>query len=192
MRKRIIEKLEKHNSIINQIIKDEALIEIVKDVAFVVIDCYKRGGKVILFGCGGSAADSQHIAAEFINTLNFDRDSLPALALTTDTSVLTAIGNDYTFNRIFSRQITALACDGDVVIGISTSGKSESVLEGLKEAKRKNASTVLLTGIGGGRDTADYVVCVPSDKTTLIQEAHIALAHIICYLVEEELFCETA
>lgn len=191
MKGNINHQLEEHIAVLNEILKNEALIKKMNDVIEIIIECYKNGNKVLLFGCGGSAADSQHIAAELINKLNFERKSLPAIALTTDTSSLTAIGNDYDFDKIFSRQVEGLVKENDVVIGISTSGRSESVIKGLIAAKEKKAKTILLTGESVGElKEADYVLNVPSKSTPRIQEAHITIGHIICSIVESELFNE--
>jgi D-sedoheptulose 7-phosphate isomerase len=195
MNEDIILQLNEHIEVINKILNNKILLNNINGVVSLISDCFRHGGKVLLFGCGGSAADSQHIAAEFINRLNIDRKSLPAIALTTDTSIITAIGNDYDFSKIFSRQIEGLAEENDIAIGISTSGSSESVLKGLKRAKEKNASTVLFQGnvsapLNSITNVVDYVINVPSKVTTRIQEAHIIIGHIICSCVEDELFNE--
>jgi D-sedoheptulose 7-phosphate isomerase len=147
----------------------------------------RAGRKLITFGNGGSAADAQHFAAELMCRFEKERSSLPAVALSTDTSVLTAIGNDYAFDQVFARQVKALAEAGDVVFAISTSGNSPNVLEGVKEAKRKKAFTIGLTGGTGGKlkDAVDLCICVPSPRTAHIQECHISLIHAICALVDE-------
>jgi D-sedoheptulose 7-phosphate isomerase len=149
----------------------------------------KSGGKVLLFGNGGSAADAQHIASEFVNRFSKDRKAYSAIALTTDTSVLTSIGNDRSFGDIFSRQIEALGCKGDVAWGISTSGKSKNVVSALEVAKSVGLKTILLTGSEVGKigDSVDCLVKIPSKSTPRIQELHITVAHIICELVEGEL-----
>lgn len=149
----------------------------------------KSGGKVLLFGNGGSAADAQHIASEFVNRFSKDRKAYSAIALTTDTSVLTSIGNDRSFGNIFSRQIEALGCKGDVAWGISTSGKSKNVVSALEVAKSVGLKTILLTGSEVGKigDSVDCLVKIPSKSTPRIQELHITVAHITCELVEGEL-----
>lgn len=163
----------------------KTLIAIAEQVA----QALGKGKKVLLFGNGGSAADAQHIACELEGKFYRDRNSLPAIALTTNTSSLTAIANDYGYETVFARQIRGLVSKGDVVIGISTSGSSPSVLLGIKEAKQCGAVTVAFTGQGGKlRDLADYVLSIPSKDTPRIQETHITAGHIICYLVEEALF----
>jgi D-sedoheptulose 7-phosphate isomerase len=164
--------------------------EICAEVAERIIRAYKKGNKALLFGNGGSAADAQHIAAEFVGRFYLERSALPAQALTVDTSSLTAIGNDYAYDQIFSRQIEAFGQAGDVAIGISTSGNSRNVIEALRAAKRKGMVAVGMTGESGGRLKAevDYCICVPSRDTPRIQEAHILVGHILCELVEQALF----
>ncbi|MFC1593135.1 SIS domain-containing protein [Candidatus Omnitrophota bacterium] len=155
------------------------------------INCLKKGKKIIIFGNGGSAADSQHIAAEFVGRFQKDRKALPAIALTTDTSILTSLANDYGYEVIFAKQIEALGNKGDLAIGISTSGKAKNVLRAIKQAKQIGLKTAALTGGDGGilAKTADIALIIPSKVTARIQEAHITVGHIMCELVEEEL-CE--
>jgi D-sedoheptulose 7-phosphate isomerase len=147
----------------------------------------QSGKKLVTMGNGGSAADAQHFAAELVCRFEKERPALPAIALSTDTSVMTAIGNDYAYDQIFARQVQALVQPGDIVLGISTSGNSQNVLAGIAEAKRKKAFTVGLTGGSGGKlkDAVDLCICVPSPRTAHIQECHIALIHGICTLVDE-------
>ncbi len=173
----------------NKILRDESLLDLIEKISLLIIKAYQNKKKVVLFGNGGSAADAQHIAGELVNKLSFERKALPAIALTTDTSVLTSIANDYDYSKVFARQVEALAEDGDVVIGISTSGNSASVLEGIRAA-RKKAYTVGLTGRGENRlsNIVDIALRVPSEDTPRIQEAHIAILHIICCLIEKKLF----
>lgn len=158
--------------------------------AQLIVRCYRHGGKVIFFGNGGSAADAQHLAAEFLGRYMLDRRPLPALALTTDTSTLTAISNDYGYQEVFARQVQAWATPRDVIVGISTSGESANVIEALKVARNMGSKTVALVGLTGGSisQTADIVVRVPSSSTARVQEAHITVGHIMCSLVENELF----
>jgi len=148
------------------------------------------GNKILIAGNGGSAADAQHIAGEFLSRLNFDRNPLPAIALTTDSSVLTAIGNDYGFEQVFERQVRGLARKGDVLLAISTSGRSPNILAGLRAAREAGATTVGFTGSGDSPMLAlcDIAVRAPSDSTPQIQQIHIVAAHAICGLVEQELF----
>jgi len=158
-------------------------------MADLLVDAFRKGNKVLLFGNGGSAADAQHIACELAGKFYLDRAPLPAIALTTNTSSLTAIANDYSYEELFVRQVKGLVKQGDVVIGISTSGNSPNVLRGIEEAKRLGATTIALTGRGGRlKELADSVISVPSVDTPRIQEAHITAGHIICYLVEQALF----
>jgi D-sedoheptulose 7-phosphate isomerase len=148
-----------------------------------------KGGKILLCGNGGSAADCQHVAAEFVNRFLMERPPLPALALTTDTSALTAIGNDYGFDRVFAKQIQALGVAGDALIAFSTSGTSVNVIEALKTARDKGLVTIGLTGQAGDMaPLCDYLFCVPCPSTPLVQEVHIALGHILCRLVDYYLF----
>ncbi|MFC1594780.1 SIS domain-containing protein [Candidatus Omnitrophota bacterium] len=158
-------------------------------LANTVVESLRKGGKVIIFGNGGSAADSQHIAAEFVGRFKIDRQALPAVALTVNTSVLTAIGNDYGFEFVFSKQIEALGRPEDIVIGISTSGKAKNVLEGIRKAKSLGIKTIAFTGGDGGplAKESDIAYVAPSDVTARIQEAHITIGHILCELAEEQL-----
>ncbi len=154
-----------------------------------IIICLKAGKKLVIFGNGGSAADAQHMAAEFVGRYMLERQSLPAISLTTDTSILTALGNDYGFNMVFSRQCESLVCEGDIVIAISTSGKSKNIIEGIHAAKKRGGMVVSLTGKGGGklRNISDITISVNSDDTPRIQEAHRTIIHIMCDLVEKNL-----
>ena len=151
-----------------------------------IIECFKNGNKVVLFGNGGSAADAQHIAAEFIGRFELNRESYPALALTTDTSILTALSNDYSFDIVFSRQCESLVSPGDVIIGISTSGNSKNVLNGLRKAKEMGGITIGMLGNDGGKikDVVDISLIVQSSSTARIQEVHRTISHIICQIVE--------
>ncbi len=155
-----------------------------------IVRCFENGGKVLIFGNGGSAADSQHIAAEFTNRFKMERPPLPALALTTDTSALTAIGNDYSFDEVFNKQLKALGNENDIAWGISTSGNSPNVLAALRTAGRQGMTTIGFTGKDGGlmRGLCDHLLISPSECTPRIQEIHIAAAHIICELVDEIMF----
>jgi len=151
----------------------------------------KNGRKILLFGNGGSAADCQHIAAEFVNRFQMERKPLPAIALTTDTSVITSIGNDYSYEDIFFKQVQAMGKKGDIAIGISTSGNSPNVVKAAKEAKDMGLSIIGLSGGKGElKDLSDFAFCVDSDTTARIQEVHILLAHILCDLTERILFNE--
>jgi D-sedoheptulose 7-phosphate isomerase len=161
----------------------------IERISEMIINAYKNGKKVVLFGNGGSAADAQHIACELVSKFMLERKGLPAIALTTNTSILTAISNDYGYDNVFSKQVEALVERGDIVIGISTSGSSPNVIEGVRIAKQKGAKTIGLTGRGGQlAQVVDLCINIPSTSTPRIQEAHITIGHIICYLVEKELF----
>ncbi len=160
------------------------------EIALRIGETFRRGNKILIFGNGGSAADAQHIAAEFVNRFLFDRAPLPAIALTTDTSILTSIGNDADFSCIFSRQIEALGHKGDIAWGISTSGRSPNVIEGFRKAKEIGMTTIAFTGKDGGEALrlADHGLHCASTSTPRIQEVHITAGHFICELVEGELF----
>lgn len=155
-----------------------------------IVKSLEAGGKVMLFGNGGSAADAQHIAAEFVGRFKLERRGLAAIALTTNTSTLTSISNDYGYEQIFSRQIEAMASKDDIAIGISTSGNAQNVIAGILEAKKHNIKTVALTGGDGGQlaPLADVSLIIPSKNTPRIQEAHITIGHIFCELAENKLF----
>ena len=170
--------------------KDEELISKIENVAKLCVALYKTNNKTILAGNGGSAADAQHIAAELVGRYGFDRPSLPSLALTTDTSNLTAIGNDYGYDQIFSRQLDGMGQDGDLFIGISTSGNSQNLINAFEIAKKKNILSVALVGKDGGEmaKMADISIVVPSNSTPRIQESHILIGHILCDIIEKEIF----
>jgi D-sedoheptulose 7-phosphate isomerase len=170
--------------------RETDLLETVERVGAEMVAALEDGHKVLLFGNGGSAADAQHIAAELAGKFRAVRPGLPALALTTNTSSLTAIANDFDYGTVFARQVDAVGQDGDVAVGISTSGTSENVVAGVREANAVGATTVGLTGRGGGElgSVADYCVGVPSEDTARIQEAHITVGHILSGHVEAELF----
>ncbi len=153
-------------------------------------EAFRAGGKLLLFGNGGSCADAQHLAAEFTGRFQRERAALPAIALSANTSDVTALGNDYGFEQVFARLVAAYGRDGDVAFGISTSGNSPNVLEAVREARQRGMRTIGLTGRGGGKlaPAVDVAIVVPSDDTQRIQEAHIAVGHALCELVEEALF----
>lgn len=172
---------------------DNELISNVSKAAELCVAALKQKHKIMLAGNGGSAADSQHISAELVSRLNYDRPGLSAVALTTDTSALTAIGNDYGYERVFARQVEAIGQAGDVFIGISTSGNSPNVLAALRSARSMGIKTVGLTGKIGGKmaDMCDIILKMPSNKTPHIQECHIMLGHIICQIIEDTIFGES-
>jgi D-sedoheptulose 7-phosphate isomerase len=169
---------------------DPALASSILSISNAIETSLRAGGKVMFAGNGGSAGDAQHIAGEFVSRLNFDRAPLAGLALTTDTSILTSVGNDYGYDHVFERQILGLGRPGDVFVGISTSGRSPSILKALMAAREKNIVTVCFAGQDprGMGPLSDYALCAPSDRTPLIQQVHITAAHIICGLVELAMF----
>jgi D-sedoheptulose 7-phosphate isomerase len=180
-----------HSAEVKRLAAETCAVDIAK-AAMLLVDCLRGGGKILLCGNGGSAADCQHVAAEFTNVLRqgFARPALAAIALTTDTSFLTANANDFGFEGIFARQVEALGRPGDVLIGVSTSGNSPNVLRAVSRARQLGLYTVTLTGGTGGKltDLAEIVIRVPSDNVQHIQETHIAIGHILCLLAEEALF----
>lgn len=179
-------------SILTKVKVLETLVPGLEKAGMLLADSYVKGGKWMLFGNGGSAGDAQHIAAEMVGRLyKLERKGLPAIALTTDSSALTCVGNDYGYDFVFSRQVEALAKKGDVVLGISTSGKSPNVIKGLEEAKKQGCVTLAFSGKDGGpmakNKAIDLCLTVPADFTAHIQEAQIAMGHILCFIVEREL-----
>lgn len=173
----------------NKLLNDGKLINLISNISDLIVKSYKKGNKVILAGNGGSAGDAQHIAAEFVSRFFFDRPGLPALSLTTDTSMLTAIGNDYGYENLFARQLQAQSKPGDVFIGISTSGNSKNIIKAMELAEDLGVTTISLCGSGGKiKDMSDYSICVPSESTPFIQECHICIGHMICAIVEETIF----
>lgn len=186
----IKQQIEEAAYISTQMAADEKLVALLEVVSQACIVCYRAGGKILLAGNGGSAADAQHIAGEFVSRFAFDRPGLPAIALTTDTSILTAIGNDYGYEKLFARQVQAHGQKGDVFIGYSTSGKSPNILMAMKEARERGLITVGLTGNRGGPmlELCDHLLEVPSSQTPKIQEGHLVMGHIICGLVESAIF----
>jgi D-sedoheptulose 7-phosphate isomerase len=180
--------LQSHRTVIELIERD-----MTREIAALVdmlVDVFKHGGKLLVMGNGGSAADAQHFVAEIVGRFKLERAALPAVALTTDTSILTAIGNDYGYDSVFSRQIEALATDQDVVIGISTSGNSANIFKALTGARLRGCRTVGLLGKDGGsiKGVCDLSLIVPCDDTPRIQEGHITIIHIVCDLTEKALF----
>lgn len=194
MRGYITSKIQESQQVMSSMLADDALLERLEAAANECIDAMRSGNKVLLAGNGGSAADAQHIAGEFVSRFAFDRPGLPAMALTTDTSILTAIGNDYGFERLFARQVQAHGQAGDVFIGYTTSGKSRNILLALQEAKARGLVTIGLTGNLGGpvQELCDYLLEVPSTDTPRVQEGHAVLGHILCGLVEDAIFGKEA
>lgn len=190
MRDYIMSQIQEAQRVMSDILTDEALLSHVEAAAEACIHAINSGNKVLLAGNGGSAADAQHIAGEFVSRFAFDRPGLPAIALTTDTSIITAIGNDYGYEKLFARQVQAHAQKGDVFIAYSTSGKSSNVVAALQEAKSRGVICIGMTGNRGGpmKDLCHYYLAVPSAATPKIQEGHAVLGHILCGLVERALF----
>jgi D-sedoheptulose 7-phosphate isomerase len=175
--------IDEHRSTIELLTSFSAVIV---ELGNIMVATFMQGNKILLMGNGGSAADAQHIAAELVGRFSKERSGLPAIALTTDTSILTSVSNDYSYNAVFSRQVEALAKPGDLVIGISTSGKSPNVLAALEAASKLNCVTAALLGKDGGliKDTVDIPLIVPSSNTARIQEAHILIGHLLCEIVD--------
>ena len=188
--KAILDYLVRSRDTLQAAIDDAEFVAAIRDIAEVTANAIGNGCKLLLAGNGGSAADAQHLAGEMLSRLNYDRAPAAALALTTDTSVLTAIGNDYGYDRLFERQILGLGRAGDVFIAISTSGRSPNILRALEAARERRIITVGFTGRTGGEMPLRCDLCLraPSDSTPLIQQVHITAGHIICGLVEERLF----
>ncbi len=193
MKQYIKDQVKKSYETKQAIYANDELLNSIEIVAKQCVALYKNSSnKTILAGNGGSAADAQHIAAELVGRYGFDRPSIPSLALTTDTSNLTAIGNDYGYDKVFSRQLEGMGQSGDIFFGISTSGNSLNIINAFKSAKEKNIITVALVGRDGGEmaKIADFAIIVPSDSTPRIQESHILIGHILCDIIEKEIFAD--
>lgn len=184
----IASQLAAHRDVIIRI--ERELSPQIAEMVTLLLQTFERGGKVLVMGNGGSAADAQHFVAEIVGRFKMERRGLPAIALSTDTSILTAIGNDYGFDKVFRRQVEALAAPGDLVVGISTSGNSPNVLQALELARETGCSTVGLLGKDGGsiKGICDLALIVPSDDTPRVQEGHITIIHIVCDLLEKTMF----
>jgi D-sedoheptulose 7-phosphate isomerase len=180
--------LQGHQAMIAQLERD--MVPLIAEMGILLTAALNHGNKLLVMGNGGSAADSQHFAAEIVGRFKLERRALPAIALSTDTSILTAIGNDYGFDAVFSRQVEALAAPGDIVVGISTSGNSPNVLKALNMAKARGCRTIGLLGKDGGsiKAACDLALVVPTEDTPRIQEGHITIIHIVCDLVEKAMF----
>ena len=189
-----IAEITKTKSVVCAMMEDDALLAEVEAISSLLVSALERGRKVLLAGNGGSAADAQHIAGELVSRFAFDRPGLPAIALTTDTSILTAVGNDYGYEKLFARQVQALGVEGDVLIGYSTSGASSNILRAFEEARARGVVCVGMTGNRRGAicDLCDHLLEVPSAETPKIQEGHLVLGHILCGLVEQAIFGSTA
>ena len=175
------------------ILADDKLLQTVMDCVNIIVNAFEKGNKVLFCGNGGSASDAQHLAAEFSGRFYTDRDALPAEALHCNTSYITAVANDYSYDVIYSRLLKGIGNAGDVLVGLSTSGNSKNIVNAFEVAKEKKMITIAFTGSTGGKlkKDADYLINIPSDDTPRIQESHITLGHIICQLVEEIYFAET-
>lgn len=186
----IADQISQAQRVLLGMLKDQTLCSSLEGATSACISSLQSGGKILLGGNGGSAADAQHIAGELVSRFAFDRPGLPAIALTTDTSILTAIGNDYGFEKLFARQVQAHGSKGDVFIGYSTSGKSVNILRAFEEARAKGMVCIGLTGNRGGpmRELCDFLLEVPSADTPKIQEGHLVLGHILCGLIENTMF----
>lgn len=186
----ITDYLEESRRALDAFVADRAAHRIILDFADIITEALSAHRRLLIAGNGGSAADAQHIAGEFLSRLFFDRSPLPAIALTTDTSVITAVGNDYGYEKVFERQILGLGQRGDVFLGISTSGRSPNILRALEAARSRGLVTLGLTGSSAGPmgPLCDLVFCAPSPKTSIIQQIHIVAAHMVCGLVEQRIF----
>lgn len=188
--KDILEQLNESKFVLSELIKNNDSIDVINSIANKFIETIRSGKKILIAGNGGSASDSQHIAGELVGRFNYDRPGVAALSLNTDTSIITAIGNDYGYENIFSRQIQAVGSSGDIFLGISTSGTSKNVINGFKEAKKKNMINVGFCGskLGEFDEYCELIFKSPSKDTPKIQEIHIIVAHIICSILEKNLF----
>lgn len=185
-------RLRTHLDTMTRVETDEGLKATIGKAVEAIVTCFQNGGRVYFCGNGGSAADAQHLAAEFSGRFYFDRPVLPADALHCNTSYLTAVANDYGYNKVFARLISGLGREGDILVGLSTSGNSENILQAFAVCREKGVRTLALTGANGGRmkELADLLINIPSTDTPRIQEAHITIGHIICELVEQAIFGE--
>lgn len=189
MENQVTSYLEDSLSVVSSIVANKGLQSKIEQLALLIVSSLKKGGKIMFIGNGGCAADSQHMAAEYVSRFAFDRKGLPGIALTTDTSILTAIGNDYSFDNVFSRQLNALGNEGDILIAYSTSGRSLNIVKAINEAKSMGIYSVLFTGLeGSALSNADLTIASPSSSTPHIQEGHLILGHLLCYLVEKLYF----
>jgi D-sedoheptulose 7-phosphate isomerase len=188
MREKILREFKESAAVKQKFVNEN--IETIIEVSNVLAETFSNGGKLLLFGNGGSACDASHIAAEFVNRFKKERPAFPALALNTDMAILTSIANDYNYVNVFERQLKAFAQEGDIVIAISTSGNSPNIVKAVEAAKRKKIRTIAFTGEKGDKlaEKCDYVFAVPSNNTPRIQETHITLGHVLCQMVEEILF----
>jgi D-sedoheptulose 7-phosphate isomerase len=190
MKQKIINTIKASVRVKNSLIENPEIIQTIESIVIKIVSCYQNGGKVLFCGNGGSAADAQHLAAELSGRFYYDRAPLHAEALHVNTSYLTAVANDYSYDEIYARLVRAMGHEGDILIGLSTSGNSGNILRAMTQARENNMITIGFTGEGGGkmRDLCDHLVNVPSNDTPRIQESHILIGHIICELVEAQLY----
>ncbi|MBF0358011.1 MAG: D-sedoheptulose 7-phosphate isomerase [Magnetococcales bacterium] len=186
----LLAQIEESRDVKQRILDDKECLQTIQSACDLALSCYRSGGKMLIAGNGGSAADAQHIAGELVSRFFFDRPSLPAIALTTDSSILTAIGNDYGYENLFSRQIEGNGSSGDMFLAITTSGNSPNIIRGIAAARKKNLSVVGLTGAVGGEmaGLCDVCIKIPATLTPRIQEGHILVGHLICGYIEQALF----
>jgi D-sedoheptulose 7-phosphate isomerase len=194
LRALVSERIKSNLALSHAMLNDEPFLQLVADAGAALITVLKEGKKVLFFGNGGSAADAQHLAAELTGRFQLERRALPGLALNTNTSSLTAIANDYSFEKIYARQIECYGAQGDAAVGLSTSGQSRNVLRALEVARKQGLVTIAFTGRTGGllKPLVDFCLCVPSEETARIQEAHILTGHILCEIIERGLFSESS
>ncbi|HTI07066.1 MAG TPA: D-sedoheptulose 7-phosphate isomerase [Puia sp.] len=194
MNKKIQDIISESIALKNTVLQDSSLLKTVENIVQIIVAALKKGKHIYFCGNGGSAADAQHLAAEFSGRFYLDRDALPAEALHCNTSYLTAVANDYSYDVVYSRLLRGLAHEGDILVGLSTSGNSINIVKAFETAREKNVSTIGFTGEGGGKmkDLSDYLVAIPSKTTPRIQEVHMLLGHIICQLVEELYFASVS
>jgi len=188
----LVNELKTHQTVLEQTV--EQMADVVEQITGAIIHCFRQGNKLLICGNGGGAADAQHVAGEFVNRFRYDHAALPAIALTTDTSILTCIGNDSAFENIFSRQVEALAKPGDILVGISTSGGSANILKALDAARSRGLVTIAFTGEKGREKMGpkcDLCLVIPSSDTPRIQESHIFVWHFICSVVERTIFLQS-
>lgn len=190
MKHYISAQINEAQQVMSAMLADVSLISIVQAAANACITSFQQGGKILLAGNGGSAADAQHIAGEFVSRFAFDRPGLPAIALTTDSSIITAIGNDYGYEKLFARQVQAHGNKGDIFIGYSTSGMSPNIMRAFEEARTRGLICIGLTGNRGGsmQSLCDFLIEIPSGDTPKVQEGHLVIGHILCGLVERAIF----
>jgi D-sedoheptulose 7-phosphate isomerase len=190
MKEKIAAVIQESIAVKAKVLEDKSILSMTGDITLLIVKAFKEGKRIYFCGNGGSAADAQHLAAEFSGRFYMDRDALPAEALHCNTSYMTAVANDYSYEVIYSRLIKGIGQRGDILIGLSTSGNSINILKAFETAREKGLITIGLTGEGGGRlkQFSDHIICIPSRNTPRIQEAHMLLGHIICQLVEEQYF----